>query len=80
MQRNISQNSQGTKAEFFQAKNPQESFKFVQGGMKFQMNLKMKGKNSRLQDWQKPFVLVHTYAWASLKKYCKQRVSASPVI
>ena len=31
-------------------------------------NFSGQSKKSRVQDWQKPFVLVHTYAWASLKK------------
>ena len=52
MQKKIFQNFQGIKAEFIQAKNPQESFKFFQGEMKFQMNLKMKGLNLDHSMWK----------------------------
>ena len=35
-------------------------------------------KNLRVQDWQKAFVLVHTYAWASLEKNVNKPLSTIP--
>ncbi len=37
-----------------------------------------KYKNLRVQDWQKAFVLVHTYAWASLEKNVNKPLSTIP--